>query len=138
MYNNPVRRVHDEAGQRWPERREHMVLVSIGTGDSPRVNLEGNIMQIAKKLAALVTRTQQDADNFISEHPEMARTRYFRFNATGMEDIGLEEHNQVRGIFSETQMYLQGAETSHRISDCVKALHLSGMEMNLAPTPPYS
>jgi predicted acylesterase/phospholipase RssA len=137
LYNNPVRLVHQEAEQLWPDR--DCLLISVGTGEPPGMAFKGNIVNIIKGLKNIATETEQTADQFYQSHKAMVDdNRYYRFNVThGLASIGLEEWSQVSAIADTTETYLDHGETRKKFRECVdRLLEIESEGMEYLPNPP--
>ncbi|KAK3345661.1 hypothetical protein B0H65DRAFT_509300 [Neurospora tetraspora] len=81
--------------------------------------------QLEKNLAclAIATETEQTANDFQNNHRTLdAEGRYYRFNAHGMESIGLEESRKKKEVSAVTNHYLSSPETLKRLQNCAKNL----------------
>jgi predicted acylesterase/phospholipase RssA len=121
-YNNPVQRVMIEAADLWGADRPSL-LISIGTGESMGPSLGGNLKGLAESMARLVTQTERTADDFYSSHTAMVdNNMYFRFNVTGLGNIGMQEYKEVPAIDSHTIAYLTKGTTSRGLSTVVRTI----------------
>lgn len=121
LYNNPVQLIYREAGNIWPG--QEVTLLSIGTGSSPQGAFKGSLKNIVKAMKKILTETDRTADDFHLAHQEMAReSRLFRFNANGLESIGLEEYKKHGPIADATQEYLDKGETGIKLKNCIEKL----------------
>ncbi|KAF4465990.1 ankyrin repeat [Fusarium albosuccineum] len=121
-YNNPVQRVMVEAADLWGNNRP-TVLISIGTGESLGESLGGNLMELAQRMARLVTQTERTADDFSSSHRTMVdEGMYFRFNVPGLATIGMQEYKEVHAIDGHTIGYLNKGPTGRDLSAVVRKI----------------
>ncbi|KAK4892790.1 hypothetical protein LTR27_008704 [Elasticomyces elasticus] len=99
-------------------------MISIGTGAAPGPSLAGNLKDLMKALAAIVTQTSTAANNFFSDNKDMADSgRYYRFNVLhGLAEVGLEEWKEIAQIAGATNTYLNDPETNVKWSKCVAKL----------------
>ncbi|KAF4471304.1 ankyrin repeat [Fusarium albosuccineum] len=119
-YNNPVDEVLEELYQVWagPDRNIER-FVSIGTG-IPRLSAFGkNFPALGKSLVRIATDTQKTAEKFERDAVRANGLSgiYFRFNARGMEGVGLEDTQGIGTIGSATNNYLNEFETLKKINE---------------------
>lgn len=80
-YNNPVFKVYQEARSLWPN--DILMMVSIGTGNTPGQSLEGSLPDLLAQIVKLATETEKTAKEFEIMHPGMTNPGpFFRFNVT--------------------------------------------------------
>jgi hypothetical protein len=107
------------------------MILSIGTGSAPSIPFKGNLKNIVQAMKSIVTQTDRTADDFYHSHPEMVQEMgLFRFNAIGLENIGLEEYQKRGDIADATQAYLDHGEVISKLESCIEALsevHLQGI-----------
>ncbi|KAH0553145.1 hypothetical protein GP486_006670 [Trichoglossum hirsutum] len=121
-YNNPIRMVYQEAKHVWPDRT--LLLISIGTGNARRKRLAGNLGEVAKAMAKILTDAEVSADIFFKDHQDMAKKHLlFRFNvAQGLENVDLEEYKELNTITDATQTYLDSSEIGQKMKMCIERL----------------
>ena len=121
LYNNPLPLVFREAKNIWPDRQA--MVLSIGTGSPPNIPFKGNLKNIVEAMKAILFQIDTTADEFHHNHPDMVRgLGLFRFNATGLEAIGLAEHEKRGSIADATQTYLDHGETATKLESCIEVL----------------
>ncbi|KAH8726747.1 acyl transferase/acyl hydrolase/lysophospholipase [Phaeosphaeriaceae sp. PMI808] len=120
--NNPVRELWDQAQSIWGPDLEARLqrLVSIGTGVPSLKPFNDDILGIGRTLAAIATETEQTAEKFQRERPQINNTgRYYRFNVIrGLEDIGLEEANKIKEMAAATRRYITSQDVYKRMQAC--------------------
>ncbi|KAF4964394.1 hypothetical protein FSARC_7659 [Fusarium sarcochroum] len=119
-YNNPVDEVLEEVYQVWAGPNSSIErFVSVGTG-IPRLNAFGkNFLALGKSLVKIATDTQKAADKFERDAVRANGLSgiYFRFNARGMEGVGLEDTESKGTISAATNNYLNEFETLKKINE---------------------
>lgn len=103
--NNPVEFVLREAEEIWTNAtRRIQCIVSIGTGLSRDVDIGNNLAQLAQKLKDMAVETETTEMRFRKNVKDRGMgDRYFRFNVQkGLEDVGLDEHNEIGRIENVT------------------------------------
>lgn len=121
-HNNPINLVDLESSEIWP--RQDRIIISIGTGSAPGGNLLGNLKDLAKKLAKIVTDTEEENELFRRKHQDMVDSqRLYRFNVQqGLADVGLEEHEAKARIVAHTNHYLTRSDTRRDVTACSTTL----------------
>jgi predicted acylesterase/phospholipase RssA len=121
-HNNPINLVDLESSEIWPE--QDRIIISIGSGSAPGEDLLGNLKDLAKKLAKIVTDTEEENELFRRKHQAMVDSqRLYRFNVLqGLADVGLEEHEAKARIVAHTGHYLGRSDTQRDIMACSSTL----------------
>jgi hypothetical protein len=120
--NNPVEEVYREAREIWPESAIRC-FVSIGTGIPAVTDFGDNLKEIGKSIIKISIETENTAEAFKKRVGEYKlQGRYFRFNTTGLEGVGLEEYKKRALIASATKRYLGKVDVLGQINECVRAL----------------
>lgn len=124
LYNNPIQLVAQEATTLWANRMNDSIIVSIGTGSAPGAVFRGNIKKIVDGMKAIVTQTEQTANDFmLANKPMDKENRLFRFTVLhGLAEVGLQEWKQRGDIASATQSYLRRGEVSKHMEYCIEQL----------------
>ena len=108
-YNNPIRKVIEEAGELW-KGRAIGCAVSIGMGVPSLKNVGQNLTDMAQTLLDIATETQQTADEVKNEmHSKFGVQQqvYHRLNVQqGLSEIGLEEWKRFGEVKTVTGNYL--------------------------------
>ncbi|KAK7735475.1 hypothetical protein SLS63_003945 [Diaporthe eres] len=118
-YNNPVEEVLDEAEQIWEARDlQFDKFLSIGTGRPSSKPFGKNLAQIAKTLIEISTDTEKAAERFEKEAVRYKGLTglYFRFNAQGLEGVGLEDKESFGLITAATNNYLNEHDTMIKLN----------------------
>jgi hypothetical protein len=132
--NNPVEKVFEEALEIWgPSARQRIqCLVSIGTGQPALKAFGSSLKDIATTVINIATETDKTAANFQAVQapsigdPTVSSNAYFRFNvAKGLEEVGLEKHQDKARIAAATKVYLSGFDVSRDITSCAGILKSS-------------
>jgi predicted acylesterase/phospholipase RssA len=131
-YNNPIELADTESAKLWPD--DDRLIINIGTGSAPGRAIEGNIIDLAKRLADIVVDADERSERFRAAHPDMVRLRrLFRFTVTqGLGDIGLEEYKAVNRIATCTETYLSNTDVVMLVEDCVGAMKTGGNRLGIA------
>ncbi|KAL1631298.1 hypothetical protein SLS54_000057 [Diplodia seriata] len=116
-----------EARDMWPECRDKITILSIGTGNDRHISLGGNLVSVAKSMAKLATDTENVASDFYRTHrlDLVQEKRYIRLNVPELGQVGLEEFKKFPEILQKTQWYLQ-ENASERLHSCLEVLESSG------------
>ena len=118
--NNPVRELWEEMNNVWPNNKDQFRMVSVGSGVLNNFVSKGDIMTA---LRAMATETERTAEWFARDHTYLLKQqKYFRFNATGMDDIGITEYSRTAEIASRTRVYLETTEVRLSMSRCARML----------------
>jgi len=126
--NNPVWEVWGEAREAWPSEipleKRIGCFVSIGTGKLGSEPLGTWPWEVARSLKDLCTETEETADKFASNNPNLLETgRYYRFNVEqGLEKVGLAEVQEKAAIADFTHKYLNRQKIRVQVQACVKAM----------------
>jgi hypothetical protein len=129
--NNPVEKVFEEALEIWGEGARERIncFLSIGTGQPTERGFGNGLKQIASTLIRISTETEQTATRFTRVNapflgaPQQRKNIYFRFNVVkGLEDIGLERHEDKAKIAAATKVYLSSPQVSRDVIACAGAL----------------
>ena len=129
--NNPIEKVFEEALDIWGESARERIscFVSIGTGQPTERGFGKGLKEIASTLIHISTETEQTAVRFSRVHAPFigssstSRNTYFRFNvAKGLEEIGLERHEDKAKIAAATKVYLSNPQTSDDLIACAGVL----------------
>ncbi|KAK5692224.1 hypothetical protein LTR17_025465 [Elasticomyces elasticus] len=112
--NNPVNMLWAEAQDTWnehPIESQVRCLVSLGTGEPSLDAFGKNFKAIGRSLIALVTEADRTATAFLVSHKDLARSgRYFRFDPTNLDKIGIDEADKRGDIQERTEIW---AEKTH-------------------------
>ena len=103
----------------WPDSNHRIErFLSIGTGKPGMRPFGKTLKELAKTLIKISTETDQTAERF-----ERTAVRvhglsglYFRFNARGLENVGLEDHASLETIISATNSYLNEHDTLQKLN----------------------
>jgi hypothetical protein len=129
--NNPVEKVFEEALDIWGEGAQERIncLLSIGTGQPTETDFGKGLKEIASTLIRISTETEQTATRFARVNAPLLgaapkrKNIYFRFNvAKGLEEIGLERHEDKAKIAAATRVYLRSDQISSDLIACAGAL----------------
>ncbi|KAM5370882.1 hypothetical protein ACJZ2D_008315 [Fusarium nematophilum] len=118
-YNNPVDEVLEEVYQVYGTSGRNIErFVSVGTGMPSLKAFGKNFPALGKSLAKIATDTQRIAEKF---ERDAVRSNglsgiYFRFNARGMEGVGLDDKDRMGAITSATNSYLNEPETLQKVN----------------------
>ncbi|EPE02605.1 kinesin light chain [Ophiostoma piceae UAMH 11346] len=130
-YNNPIKKVLEEASLVFPNRQVGCV-VSIGTGlasaiQFPRVPFT-RPFKLVKALAKMATESDVTAEEIQVQFQETKDT-YFRFSVDrGLNNIHLAESNNFSKVRTYTTEYIRQSTVSFQIDAVVKALLASKPE----------
>ena len=120
--NNPVNQLWVEAKNMWPDEPLEgnlKCLVSIGTGVPGVAPYGSSLLEIAKTLKRIATETDLTAEAFHRAHSDLDDgNRYFRFNASGLEDIGLEDAAEKNRIMAATNRYVASESVMRQMRLC--------------------
>jgi hypothetical protein len=130
--NNPVDEVEGEASDIWCSETGDLkplvkCFVSIGTGNPGKKAIEDNMLKfLSGTLVDIATQTENTEKRFISKwRQHFDEKRYFRFNVDqGLQDVGLEEHQEQGAIEAATDGYLDHQAQKFRVRDCIQNLKL--------------
>lgn len=104
-YNNPCEVLIGEAQRQFPER-EHLKILSIGTGLGNVVSIKDSRLSILKALKKMATTSKTVATRLDDRYG--GGGSYFRFNVErGLEDITLADWQKTSQISSHTSNYLR-------------------------------
>ncbi len=129
--NSPVEKVFDEAREIWGEGAEKRMIcfLSIGTGHPTERGFGTGLKGIASTVIRISTETEQTATRFARVNtpllgdPLPIKDIYFRFNVVkGLEEIGLERHEDMAKIAAATKVYLSSPQISTNLIACAEAL----------------
>ncbi|OJD29637.1 ankyrin repeat protein [Diplodia corticola] len=125
-WNNPVPQVLAEAGDMWPNDKDKIAVLSIGTSFNRHISLDGNLISVVESLAKIATDTELIAQDFYRDHRTdlVQQKRYIRLNVPELGKVGLEEFHKVSEIRQKTEYYLQ-ENASERLHSCVEVLESS-------------
>lgn len=122
--NNPALLAAREARQIWDTTASSesvKLIVSIGTGVTPYVGFEGNLIELAQRLASLSTSSKQVDMQMREEFGNSQQEIYFRFNPPNdLARIGLDEWERLEEIAEIAYAYIHEIETE--VNSCVAAL----------------
>jgi hypothetical protein len=106
----------------WPG--QDRIIISVGTGSAPGENLLGNLKDLAKKLAKIVTDTEEENELFRRKHQQLVDShRLYRFNVQqGLAEVGLEEWKAKGLIAAHTNHYLTRSDTQRDVTACSNTL----------------
>lgn len=102
-------------------------FVSIGTGNPGKKAIEDNMLKfLSETLVSIATQTENTEKKFISKwRQNFDEKRYFRFNVDqGLQDVGLEEHQEQGAIEAATDGYLDHQAQKFQVRDCIQNLKL--------------
>ena len=123
--NNPVNLVERESQNLWPN--DDRLILSIGTGDAPGGNFEGNLKTVVYRLKEIALDSEHVADTFTENHLSMLQAqRLFRFTVPGLAEIGLEETNKERRLFLAPRAILNVPTSVVASLGCIEGLGLPG------------
>jgi hypothetical protein len=129
--NNPVEKILEEALEIWGEGVKGRIncILSIGTGQPSERGFGKGLKGIASTLIRISTETEQTATRFARVNvpflgaPLPRKHIYFRFNVVkGLEEIGLERHEDKAKIAAATKVYLSSPQVSSDVTACAGAL----------------
>jgi hypothetical protein len=129
--NNPVEKVFEEALAIWGEGAEKRIncFLSIGTGQPTEKGFGKGLKGIASTLIRISTETEQTATRFARVNAPLLgasllrKDIHFRFNVVkGLEEIGLERHEDMAKIAAATKVYLSSPKISSDLIACAGAL----------------
>jgi hypothetical protein len=129
-WNNPALELCEEARNVFPGRNIDCVI-SIGTGTLPGTELPPPRWWYGKIPLHVIPTLKTIATDCDKPHVQMSRNfknkpnTYFRFNVSGMKDVGLEEWKLLGDIRGKTIAYLQDPGVDENVNAAVKTLHLS-------------
>lgn len=128
---NPIELADVESRDLW--ENDDRIIVSLGTGSVPRQERGGDIGDLARQLAIIVTEADMTNDRFRKSHPELViDNRLFRFSVT--EDLGnvrLDEFNTFDRIAAYTDIYVSNADIYRLLKTCVRSLKDGGHPLAL-------
>jgi len=85
------------------------------------------LVTIARRLKAIATECDEKWESFVAANKAMRdEGRLFRFTATGLEDVVLDEAGQKDLIADRTNSYLENGSTKEELENCKKALFRQG------------
>ncbi|PMD33055.1 phospholipase, patatin family protein [Hyaloscypha variabilis F] len=129
--NNPVEKVYEEALNIWGQGATKRIqcIVSVGTGQPAEKAFGSGVKEIASTIIRIATETEQTAVRFtrlvapiLGPSPGSQKV-YYRFNVIkGLEDVGLERHENKARIAAATRVYLNHPDTSINIDSCASAM----------------
>ncbi|KAI0167357.1 acyl transferase/acyl hydrolase/lysophospholipase [Pestalotiopsis sp. NC0098] len=104
-YNNPCEVLIEEAKRQFPGR-EHLQILSIGTGLGNIVSIKDSRLSILKALKKMATTSTKVATRLDDRYG--GGSNYYRFNVErGLEDITLADWQKTSQISSHTSNYLR-------------------------------
>ena len=126
--NNPLRILLQEARRSWTKEAfedELGCIVSIGSGMVSMRGFGGNLPNVTRGLADLITESEREAEYFPRDHPSLASV-YFRFNVHhGLENARLEEWRQMNVVHDATANYVKNETTRAELLACGELLRAS-------------
>ncbi|KAH8174073.1 patatin-like phospholipase domain-containing protein [Sarocladium implicatum] len=126
--NNPITEVWREALGAWPqltdsELREHVNIVSIGTGVPNYPNEPTTLWEATKTLKKLALDTESVAEAFAKDKSRLMESgQYVRFNVNRGKNAGLDAYEKIDLIIAVTKDYIQTADTQMRLNHCADRL----------------
>ena len=131
-WNNPIELADVESRDLW--EKDDRIIISLGTGSVPGQAWEGDILDLARQLARIVTQADMTNDRFRKAHPELVDDdRLFRFTVTqGLGNIALDEHEAFNRIATYTDTYVSNDDVYRLLKACVRSLKEGGQRLNLA------
>jgi hypothetical protein len=124
--NNPDEEAYNEAADLWPKiaiKDNIKCLVSIGTGVPSLKPFGENMVDIGNTLVAIAKDSERTAGNFARYHSTLSdKQQYFRFNVTGLEDIGLEDVSQRKLTAAATRRYIASQACFEQLQVCGRCL----------------
>ncbi len=120
-YRKP-RLTWDQYIELWPD--DDRLLISVGTGAAPGPDASGDLPDLCKAIAKLITETEKTNEDFRDSHRDMIeKSRLFRFNVQqGLAGVGLDEHEHMGAISAHTMTYLKMWDTRREFDRCVSAM----------------
>lgn len=118
-YNNPVEEILDEVDQIWlGSGRPIGRFLSIGTGKPGLMPFGKNLKTLGETLIKIATDTEATAERFQKTAVRMRglSISYFRFNAQGLERVGLEDYASLGLISAATNSYLNEFDTRQKLN----------------------
>jgi len=133
LSNNPVHQVHQEATDLWPN--DEQMIISIGTGESPKTAFKGNLKVLAEALTKIATESHRTAEVFRArDGNKMSKAGlYYRFDVPNLGSVGLEEWKESSLVRGLTRDYVNSSATSEARQRCVEQLANSMEGMTLPP-----
>ena len=130
-HNNPIEMADLESRALWPD--DDRIIISIGTGSAPGKAIDGNLVQLARRLADIVTEAEERSDLFRRSNRNLVdNNSLFRFNVYhGLGDIGLEEWKALNRIATYTETYLNKPDVVRDVEACVRSMKKSGQRLNI-------
>lgn len=130
-WNNPIELADTESRDLWD--KDDRIIISLGTGSVPGQEWAGDIVDLARQLAKMVTQADMTNDRFRKAHPELVNDgRVFRFTvAQGLGHIGLDEHEAFNKIATYTDTYISNDDIYRLLKTCVQSLQAGGQRLNL-------
>lgn len=131
-WNNPIELADIESRDFWDN--DDRIIISLGTGSVPGQEWGGDVVDLARQLARIVTQADMTNDRFRKGHPELVNdNRLFRFTVTqGLGNIGLDEHEAFNRIATYTDTYVSNDDVYRLLKTCVRSLKDGGQRLNLA------
>ena len=131
-WNNPIDLAEFESRDLWKD--EDRIIISLGTGSVPGQAVDGNLLDLSRRLAKIVTEADMTNDRFRRTHSKLVDdNRLFRFNVTqGLGDIGLAEYQAIDRIAAYTETYMSNSDVFRILETCVRSMKEGGQRLNLA------
>ena len=131
-WNNPIELADVESRDSW--ENDERIMISLGTGSVPGQEWGGDIVDLARQLARIVTQADMTNDRFRKGHPELINdNRLFRFTVTqGLGNISLDEHEAFNRIATYTHTYVSNDDVYRLLKSCVGSLKGGGQRLDLA------
>ena len=108
------------------------MISSIETGSAPGQTLEDNLVDLARRLAAIVTETEENNNMFGASHQKLVNDNHlFLLNVYhGVEAVGLEEHQAIDRKATYTDTDFNNPDVIRLIQSCVRSMEAGGQRLS--------
>ncbi|KAF2149348.1 FabD/lysophospholipase-like protein [Myriangium duriaei CBS 260.36] len=122
--NNPIEAAYSEARDMFPDSKDDLIFVTLGTGvEVPIADMNANLQVFVDVMKNIVTETEHTYQRFYDNHPEMVQDRLHRFNVPqGLATVGLEEHARRRDVVNFTLSYCKRSDAADAFRRCAESL----------------
>ncbi len=111
-HNNPCEILIEESRRQFPNR-QHIQVLSIGTGLGDVIAIEKTRLSILNALKKMATTSKAVATRLDSRYGDGGECEYHRFNVEqGLQDITLSDWDKASTISAHTHNYLRERERS--------------------------